>query len=101
MLSHGQLFATPGTISLQAPLSMQYSRPEYWSGLPVPTPGDLLDPELEPTSLESPSLAGGFFTMSWSRNRAELQWLSGSPCFYKPLRYLDYLLSQQNQIYPN
>ena len=68
VLSHVQLFAPPGAISLQAPLSMQYSRPEYWSGLPFPTPGDLPDPGLEPMSLKSPSLAGGFFTMSWSRN---------------------------------
>ena len=35
---------------------------EYWSGLPFPTPGDLPDSGIEPTSLESPTLAGGFFT---------------------------------------
>jgi len=38
---------------------MEFSRQEYWSGLPFPTPGDLPDPGIEPTS---PALAGGFFT---------------------------------------
>ena len=44
----------------QAPLSMEY-RQEYWSGLPFPSPGDLLNPAVKPTSLASPALAGGFF----------------------------------------
>ena len=43
----------------QAPLSMGFSRLEYWSGVPVPSPGDLPDPGIEPLS---PALAGGFFT---------------------------------------
>ena len=43
----------------QAPLSMGFSRQEYWSGLPTPSPGDLPIPGIEPTS---PTLAGGFFT---------------------------------------
>ena len=41
---------------------MGFSRQEYWSGLPFPTPGDLPDPGIEPVSLLSPALAGGFFT---------------------------------------
>ena len=41
---------------------MGFSRQEYWSGLPCPTPGDLPDPGIEPGSLESPALAGRFFT---------------------------------------
>ena len=57
-----QLFATPWTVAYQAPLSMEFSRQEYWIGLPFPPPGDLPDPEIEPTSLASPALAGGFFT---------------------------------------
>ena len=40
-LSHVQLFATPWTVALQAPLSMGFSRQEYWSGLPFPPPGNL------------------------------------------------------------
>ena len=52
-------FATPWTVDLQASLSMGFPRQEYWSGLPFPSPGDLLDPEIESTS---PGLAGGFFT---------------------------------------
>jgi len=43
---------------------MEISRQEYWSELPFPTPGDLRDPGIEPTSLASPALAGGFFTTS-------------------------------------
>ena len=45
-----QLFVTPRTIARQAPLSMGFSRQEYWNGLPVPSPGDLPDPGIEPAS---------------------------------------------------
>ena len=51
--------ATPQTVARQAPLSMGFSRQEYWSGLPLLPPGDLPDPGIEPVS---PKLAGGFFT---------------------------------------
>jgi len=47
------------TVALQAPLAMEFSRQEYWSGLPVPSPGDLSNPGMEPAS---PALAGEFFT---------------------------------------
>ena len=50
------------TAARQAPLSVGFSRQEYWSGLPFPPPGDLPDPGIEPTSPVSPALAGGFFT---------------------------------------
>ena len=63
-LSRVQLFATPGTVPHQAPLSMEFPRQEYWSGLPFPTPGDLPGPGIKPTSLASPALAGRFFTTS-------------------------------------
>ena len=49
-LSRVRLFATPGTIACQAPLSMGFSRQEYWSGLPFPSPGDLPNPGIEPGS---------------------------------------------------
>ena len=49
-LSHVQLFATPWTIAHQTPLSMGFSRQEYWSGLPFPSPGDLPKPGIEPGS---------------------------------------------------
>ena len=42
-------------------LSTEFSRQEYWSGLPFPTPGDLPDPGIEPSSLPSPAMAGRFF----------------------------------------
>ena len=45
-------------------LSMGFSKQEYWSGLPCPSPGDLPNPGIEPASLTSPALAGGFFTTS-------------------------------------
>ena len=57
-----QLFATLWTIACQAPLSMGFSRQEYWSGLPRLPRGDLPEPEIKCTSLPSPALAGGFFT---------------------------------------
>ena len=49
-LSHVRLFVTPWTVTYQAPLSMGFSRQEYWSGLPFPSPGDLPDPGIEPRS---------------------------------------------------
>ena len=52
--------ATPWTVAHQAPLSMGFSRQEYWSGLPFPPSGDLHDPRLEPSSLASPALASRF-----------------------------------------
>ena len=51
--SHVQLFVTLWTVVRQVPLSMGFSRQEYWSGLPCPSPGDLPDPRIEPTSLIS------------------------------------------------
>ena len=48
--SHVWLFATPWTVALQAPPSMGFSRQEYWSGLPFPSPGDLPKPGIEPRS---------------------------------------------------
>ena len=50
-LSHVQLFATLWTVAYQVPLSMGFSRQEYWSGLPFPSPGDLPNPGIEPRSL--------------------------------------------------
>ena len=49
-LSCGRLFATPWTVAYQASLSMGFSRQEYQSGLPFPSPGDLPDPGIEPMS---------------------------------------------------
>jgi len=52
------------TAAFKAPLSMGFSRQEYWSGLPFPSPGDLHGPGIELTSLMSPALASRFFTTS-------------------------------------
>ena len=58
-LSHVQLFGTPWTIAHQAPPSMGFSRQEYWSGLPFPSPGDLPDPDIELESLVAPGYQVG------------------------------------------
>ena len=50
LLSRVQLFATPWTVAHQAPPSMGFSWQEYWSGLPFPSPGNLLNPRIEPRS---------------------------------------------------
>ena len=87
LLSHVRLFATPWTVTYQAPPSMGFSRQEYWSGLPFPSPGDLPHPGTEPTS---PALAGGFFIaeppgkpqcqwqqetlLSWTQGWAVVEW---------------------------
>ena len=56
MLSHAQLLATLWAVTCQVPLSMRFSRQEYWSGVPFPFPGDLSNPGIEPMSLSSPGL---------------------------------------------
>ena len=62
--SHVWLFVILWTVARRAPLSMGFSRQGYRSGLPCPPLGDLPDPKIEPQSLSSPALAGGFFTTS-------------------------------------
>ena len=54
----------PWTVVCQALLYMEFSRQEHWSKLPFPMQGDLPDPGVEPVTLASPALAGGFFTTS-------------------------------------
>ena len=70
LIYHVHLFATPWTVALQAPPSLEFSRQEYLSGLPFPPPEDLPDPEIETTSLASPALVNRFFTTAppeWRR----------------------------------
>ena len=59
-----QLFSTPWTVAHQTPLSMEFSRQEYWSRLPFTSQGDFPDPGTESKSLEFPALAGRFFTIA-------------------------------------
>ena len=61
-LSRVRFCATLWTVAHQAPLSVGFSRQEYWCGLPFPTPADLPNSGIKPTSLASPALAGIFFT---------------------------------------
>ena len=58
---------TPRTVALQAPLSMGFSRQEYWSALPCPPPREPPDLGIKSASLVSPALAGGFFTTGTTR----------------------------------
>ena len=62
--NHVQVFVTPWTAARQAPLSVGFPRQEHWSGLPLPSPGELPSPGIEPVSLVPPALAGGFFATS-------------------------------------
>ena len=61
-VSHVSLFLVSWSAAHQAPLSMEFSRQEYWSGLPFSSPGDRPNPGTEPASPTSPALAGRFFT---------------------------------------
>ena len=85
-----QLFVIPWTVAHQA-VSMGFSRQEYWSGLPFPTPGDLPDPGIEPTSLMSPALAGGFFITSttWEAQSPSDFVLESSPYYSIPRQKSD------------
>ena len=62
--SQVQLFVTLWTVARQAPQSMEFSRQEYWSGLPFPPPGDTLDPGIEPGSPEVPALQADSIPLS-------------------------------------
>ena len=62
VLSCVPLFEIPWTVAHPAPLSLEFSKQEYQSGLPFPSPGDLPEPGIEPKSLTSPPLTGGFFS---------------------------------------
>ena len=62
--SHARLCVTLWAVARPAPLSMGFSRQEYWSGLLFPPPVDLSNPGMEPESRKSPALPGGFFTTS-------------------------------------
>ena len=78
MLSHFNrvgLFVTLWTVACQAPLSVGFSRQEYWSGLPCHPPGDLSDPGIQSTSLMSPALTGGFFTTSAAWKAQDKSWI--------------------------
>ena len=74
--SRVSLFATLRILPCQAPLSVEFSRQEYWSGLPCPSPGDLPNPRIESTSLTSSALGGRFFT-HWAT------WEACWPCYVK------------------
>ena len=78
MFSCVRLLTTPWTVSRQAPLSVRFSRQEYWSGLPFPPPGGPPDPGIEPISLVSPGLAGRFLSAA----------PPGKPCESDSDRYL-------------
>ena len=83
--------ATPWTVAHQAPLSIKFSRHEYWSRWPLPSPGDLPDPGIKPESLASPVLASGFFT-SWITGQAQKIYNTVSiflshPIFLMPLSF--------------
>ena len=72
-LSCVQLFVTPWTVACQAPLSMEFSRQEYWSRLPFPPSGDFPDPGIKPKSLASPALAGRSLPLHhWRHFRREM-----------------------------
>ena len=72
----------PWSVAHQAPLSMGFSRQECWNGLPFPTPGNLLDPRIKPTSYTSPALADRFFitappAKSWSLSNRQWRPMEG------------------------
>ena len=71
-LSRVRLFATPWTVGYQAPPSLGFSRQEYWSGLPFPSPGELPDPGIEP---RSPTLEADVLTSEHDALLTRSLWL--------------------------
>ena len=81
-LSHVHLFATPQTVAYQASLSMGFSRQEYWSGLPFPSPGNLPNPGIEPRSLALKAVYTHIYTHTHILNLLYLFYLlMDSDCF--------------------
>ena len=108
-LSHVWLFVTPQTVACQLPLSMEFSRQEYWSGLPFPPPGNLPDPGIEIVSPVSPALQvdslrqnhwgslGSLHTLKnhWGSQRIfkwHIQWCAGKAVFQNKSLSLWHLL---------
>ena len=77
---HVWFFATPWTVACQAPLSMEFSRQGYWSGLPFPSPGDLPHPGTEPISPTSPHWQANSLPLSHVGNPICLQFIKLSDC---------------------
>ena len=73
LLSHFWLFVTPWTVALPAPLSMGFSRQQYWSGLSFPSPGNLLNQEIEPAS---PALQADSFPLGRRGPHTRISWLA-------------------------
>ena len=73
-LSRVRLFATPWTVAYQAPPSTGFSRPEYWSGLPFPSSGDLSNPGIKPgtPALEADALTSEPFNMSAKKKTSSM-----------------------------
>ena len=91
--SRVQLFATMRTVARQAPLSMGFSRQEYWSGVPFPPQGDLPDPGIGPESLASPALADGFFTTAPPGKSGDVKWFHRiKQIYFYPSGLYKYLL---------
>ena len=94
--SRVQLFATPWTVACQAPLSMGFSRQEYWSGLPFPSPGDLPNPGSNPHLSRLPHWQVGSLPLAPSgkpRTYVHL-WLIHVDVWQKPNQYCKAIILQ-------
>ena len=89
---------TPWTVAHQAPLSIKFSRHEYWSRLPFPSPGHLPDPGIKPEFLASPALAGGFFT-SWITGEAQKIYNTVSIYFSHPIFWMPFFFLHRRLIF--
>ena len=107
-LSRIQLFVIPWTVACQAPLSMAFSRQEYWSGLPFPPPGDFSNPGIEPSSPVSPALQADSLLLSHRESpenlsngsmRRHVRGCSFQHCLWKPDSPPDKGTSRMRQVY--
>ena len=97
---YDSLWYIPWTIAFQAPLSMDFSRQEYWTGFPFYTPRALPHPEIKPASLAPLALAGGFFTPQFSSVQSLSHvWLFATP--WTEIRQCPPCPSPLPGVYPN
>ena len=92
------LFVTLWTIAHQAPLSVGYSRQEYWSGLPWPPPGDLLDPGIKLASLASPALQADSLPTD-PIHRKVLKSFTWDVCFHFPVGFCLFFAINSNLMF--
>ena len=99
VLSRVWLFATPWTIACQVPLFMEFSRQAYWSGLPLPSPGNVPDPGIKPVSPAYPALAAD--SLPLGQLGSQISSLCSLFCSWELISYIRFPLPRDFSLFHN